>query len=128
MSEQNYEHILKTLIVDKPWGNYLEFIRNTPATVKILTINPGESISLQKHAERDEFWLVLSGNGTVTVGDQEIEVVVGAEYHIKRGMQHRMSAGSHELKVLEIALGNADENEIVRLEDKYGRIDNQIDV
>ena len=72
-SEKNIEPILKTIIVDKPWGNYLEFIRNTPATVKILNVSAGESISLQKHAERDEFWLVESGNGTITIGELEIK-------------------------------------------------------
>ncbi|MEN9582393.1 MAG: hypothetical protein RL641_347 [Candidatus Parcubacteria bacterium] len=123
MQENNNEHILKTIIVDKPWGSYLEFIRNTPATVKILTINPGESISLQKHTERDEFWLVISGNGKATVGEQVQDAKAGFEFHIKRGVQHRISAESETLKILEIALGNADENEIVRLEDKYGRVD-----
>lgn len=121
--QENNDHILTSTTVEKPWGNYLEFIRNTPATVKILTINPGESLSLQKHAERDEFWFVISGIGSVTVGENELPATAGNEFHIKRGMQHRISATTETLRILEIALGNADENEIVRLEDKYGRED-----
>jgi mannose-6-phosphate isomerase len=118
---ENENQVLAPFTIPKPWGNYLEFIRNTPATVKIITVNPGEMISLQKHAKRAEFWRVLSGNGTVTVGEEQFPVVAGHEFHIARGVAHRMAAGSEPLIILEITIGESDEEDIVRLEDKYGR-------
>ncbi len=57
---------------ERPWGAELWVSRDKPSMVKVLTVNPGQSLSLQYHENRDEFWHVLSGTGTATVGDQKI--------------------------------------------------------
>jgi mannose-6-phosphate isomerase len=105
----------------RPWGEYVEFTRNTPSTVKIATINPGESLSLQTHEHRDEFWKVISGDGSATIGDMKYELAPGDSHFIPRHTAHRLSAYTQPLVILEISFGVADENDIVRLEDKYGR-------
>lgn len=108
----------------RPWGDFIEFTKNTPSTVKIITVNAGESLSLQHHKNRDEFWHVISGEGTATVGDVTTPLRAGSEHFVLRGQAHSLAAAYTTLVVLEIALGDFDENDIVRIQDKYGRASN----
>ncbi len=84
-------------------------------------MNAGEAFSLQKHAKRTEFWKILSGSGTVTAGEKQHAAHAGDEFMIESGMLHRVEAGTEPVVFLEIALGEFDEADIVRLEDRYGR-------
>lgn len=106
---------------ERPWGRFTQFTHDEISTVKIITVSSGEALSLQKHRERDEFWHVLSGEGFVTVGETELPAGTGDEFFIPRGTLHRIRGGSQPISVLEIAFGHFDENDIQRLEDKYGR-------
>jgi mannose-6-phosphate isomerase len=106
---------------ERPWGEFIEYTRNTPSTVKIITVNPGEALSLQHHHNRDEFWHVISGEGTLHIGDTEIVARPGENHFVTRETKHRMTGGSIPLVILEISLGEFDENDIVRLDDRYGR-------
>lgn len=106
---------------ERPWGNFERFTLNEPSTVKILTIKPGESLSLQTHKHRDEFWKIISGNGNIVIGDKEFEAIPGNEYKADRGTPHRLAAGTEELKFLEISFGAFDEHDEVRIDDNYGR-------
>lgn len=107
----------------RPWGEELWLTRDTgaPAMVKVITVNPGESLSLQFHNQRDEFWLILSGDGTAEVGEQTLKLKTGDTCFIPRLMKHRVSGSSAVLSFMELSFGDFDENDIVRLEDKYGR-------
>jgi mannose-6-phosphate isomerase-like protein (cupin superfamily) len=105
----------------RPWGAFTQLSKNTPSTVKLLTINPGEALSLQRHAERDEFWKVISGEGFATIGSQRLPAKVDAEFFIPRGTNHRLESGASLLTVLEISFGDFEDEDIVRLEDRYGR-------
>lgn len=107
---------------DRPWGFFDEFIQDEPCTVKLITVRAHEALSLQYHHKRQEFWVIISGNGHVTIGDNREEVKKGDQYEIKKGQHHRVEAGSEDLMFLEIATGEFNEDDIVRLEDKYGRI------
>jgi mannose-6-phosphate isomerase len=106
----------------RPWGEFVEFIRNAPSTVKIITVNVGEAFSLQTHSKRDEFWHVISGEGSITIGDAQFAVRSGQDHFIPRGTNHRIEAGEENVVILEISLGDFDEADITRLEDRYGRI------
>ncbi len=112
---------LKIFQIERPWGNFRQFIANSPCTVKIITILPNESLSLQSHEKRGEFWRVLSGSGVIEIGDMKYNVSVGEEHQCPVGVKHRMSAGEHGLTILEVATGEFDENDITRYQDKYGR-------
>lgn len=105
----------------RPWGNFERFTLNEQTTVKIITVNAGEAISLQTHEHRDEFWRVLSGSGTITIGELSRDARPGETYYSKRGSKHRVEGGPAGLSFLEIAFGDFDEGDITRLEDKYGR-------
>lgn len=112
---------LKPYREERPWGEFVEYTRNTPSTVKIITVNPGEALSLQHHHNRDEFWHVISGEGTLHIGDNEVSARQGENHFVTRETKHRMTGGSTPLVILEISFGEFDENDIVRLDDRYGR-------
>ena len=108
-------------IVEKPWGRFEQFTKQEPVTVKILTVNPNESLSFQLHHKREEFWKVLSGECEITLGDSTIYAGEGDEYFIEKKQKHRVKANSSQVRILEISFGDFDENDIIRLEDKYQR-------
>ena len=114
-------HIKKPFKEERPWGNFIEFTLNEPSTVKLLTINSGEAFSLQYHHHRQEFWHILAGNGTITIGNNEVPVIPGEDHFIEHGQQHRITAGTENVLVLEIGYGVFDENDIIRIDDRYGR-------
>jgi len=106
----------------RPWGGYERFTLNESSSVKLITVTEGEEFSLQTHEHRDEFWRIINGMGTVWVGGEAKEVNPGDTFFITHGTQHRAKGGIGGLLFLEIAFGTFDEKDIVRLEDKYGRI------
>lgn len=107
---------------EKPWGFFRQFTLNENSTVKILHINKGEEFSLQSHSKRAEFWRVVQGSPVVTVGTEKIQAKIGDEFFVAIGIDHRISAIENDVEVLEISTGEFDENDIKRIEDKYGRI------
>lgn len=106
---------------ERPWGNFRQFTHNTSSTVKIITVKANEILSLQSHQKRSEFWHVLTGTGFFQIEDKVYNVKEGDEYNILQGVKHRISAGPLGMEVLEIAIGDFDEEDIIRYEDKYGR-------
>jgi mannose-1-phosphate guanylyltransferase/mannose-1-phosphate guanylyltransferase/mannose-6-phosphate isomerase len=106
---------------ERPWGNFERFTLNEKSTVKIISVKAGEAFSLQTHEHRDEFWHVLKGSGTVHIADKGIDAVEGNSFFSPRGSQHRVTGGPNGITFLEIAFGDFDENDIKRLEDRYGR-------
>lgn len=106
---------------ERPWGNFRRFTQNENTTVKILSIKPHTSLSLQYHNHRAEFWKVLSGHPVVTINEEKTKASPGDEFKIEKLQPHRLEAEDESVEVLEIAYGDFDENDIIRLEDKYGR-------
>jgi len=112
---------MKSITSTRPWGSIIEFSKNKLSTVKILVVKQGEEFSLQYHKNRKEFWHVLSGTPTIVIGNKEFTALRGDEFIVKKGEKHRIRAKDTEVRVLEISFGEFDEDDIVRIEDKYGR-------
>lgn len=106
----------------RPWGSFRQFTLNETSTVKIITVNKNEVLSLQSHSKRSEFWKVLKGEGVFEVNGLSYRVKEGDELEVPKGAKHRMSSFDTGMEVLEIARGEFDEEDIIRYEDKYGRI------
>ncbi|NNM83738.1 phosphomannose isomerase type II C-terminal cupin domain [Candidatus Parcubacteria bacterium] len=106
---------------ERPWGNFERFTLNEKTTVKIITINPREAFSLQTHKHRDEFWRVLTGSGIVRIDNKDSEARAGDTFFSPRHSEHRVTGGRDGIVFLEIAFGDFNENDIKRLEDRYGR-------
>ncbi len=113
---------MKSQTTTRPWGSFTQFTHNTPSTVKIIKVNPGEELSLQFHTKREEFWKVLSGTPVITIGDEKGEGKEGQEFFIGKEVAHRIAGGESGTEILEVSLGEFDENDITRLEDRYGRV------
>ena len=113
--------MIHTYKEERPWGSFERFTKEVPSTVKIITVHHDQSLSLQFHKHRQEFWRILQGNPTLTIGDKQIEANPGSEFFIDKLVKHRIEAKTNSVVLLEIALGHFDENDIVRLEDRYGR-------
>lgn len=108
-------------VEERPWGKFEQFTHNEISTVKILTVKPHEQLSIQYHHKRDEFWRVIKGSVKVRKGDTWSEAHEGDEFFIPRETVHSLAGADEEGKVLEIAFGDFDENDNIRIEDKYGR-------
>ncbi len=107
--------------IQKPWGEFREFTLNDKVTVKLIKVKRGESLSLQEHHKRSEFWKILKGTPEVTDGEIVTRANIGDEFTVPIGVAHRISAIDDDVEFLEISHGEFDENDIERLEDKYGR-------
>ena len=112
---------MKSVTHIRPWGSFIEFTKNELSTVKILIVNPGEELSLQYHKNREEFWHVLFGTPTIIIGNKEFTAQSGDEFIVKKGETHRIRAKYTEVRILEISFGRFSEDDIVRIEDTYGR-------
>lgn len=108
--------------VTRPWGSFTEFTKNEQSTVKLISVTKGEELSLQYHNHRDEFWRVISGNPQLTIGEENIDAKPDDEFNISAKTEHRISAPNDDVVILEISTGNFDEEDIVRLKDKYNRV------
>jgi mannose-1-phosphate guanylyltransferase/mannose-6-phosphate isomerase len=107
---------------EKPWGRFEQFAHNVPCTVKVIAVNPGGILSLQYHHKRDELWVVLDEGVRVEVGEDVLLPKPGDRLFIPRGTVHRLSGvGEGSARVLEVSFGLFDEEDIVRLDDVYGR-------
>jgi mannose-6-phosphate isomerase len=110
------------ITVEKPWGSFRQFALNEPCTVKIITIKPGEALSLQRHEGRSEFWRVLLGDPLITIEETTTPAKPGDEFYVPKEVSHRITGQGTECQVLEVSFGFFDEADIERLEDNYGRV------
>lgn len=112
---------LKPTTEERPWGWFRVLAKSEKVTVKILFVKKGEVFSFQKHQHRSEFWRILSGEPSVTIGDKDVKAKIGDEFDVPMETEHRIEAQNNDVEVLEISRGEFNENDIVRIEDKYGR-------
>ncbi len=111
--------------VDKPWGAYKVLDMGATYQVKWLDVKPGARLSYQSHEQRSEHWAVVMGTATVTLDDEVIEVPTGEHIYIPVRAKHRLeNRGDETLRIIEVQSGDyLGEDDIVRYEDDYGRIE-----
>ncbi|MBG0815958.1 phosphomannose isomerase type II C-terminal cupin domain [Planomonospora sp. ID82291] len=106
---------------ERPWGGFERYTLNEPTTVKIIDVAPGQRLSLQRHEHRDELWVALDPGAVFEIDGERITPAVGDRVLIRAGQTHRLSSSGPAVRILEIAFGHFDEDDIERLEDSYGR-------
>lgn len=110
--------------VDKPWGWELIWALSETYCGKLLFVRAGESLSLQFHRQKDESWYVQEGRAKLELGRigeavLSTEIVgTGAAFRYRPGTVHRVTAVEDTL-ILEVSTPHLDD--VVRLEDRYGR-------
>jgi mannose-1-phosphate guanylyltransferase / mannose-6-phosphate isomerase len=109
--------------VARPWGWYDSIDTGERFKVKRIQVNPGASLSLQKHAKRAEHWVVVTGVAEVTCGSKTMTLQENESTYIPLGEVHRLSnPGKLPLEIIEVQSGGyLGEDDIERLEDNYGR-------
>ena len=108
---------------DRPWGWYENLKEDTGYKVKRLYVKPNQKISLQYHNQRDEHWVVVSGDGTLELNEDIKKLKVGDYIFIPVLSKHRITGGNNGIIIVEVQLGKiCNEEDIVRIEDAYGRI------
>ncbi|MGN6574463.1 MAG: mannose-1-phosphate guanylyltransferase/mannose-6-phosphate isomerase [Nocardioides sp.] len=110
-------------VVYRPWGCYEAIDAGPGYQVKHITVKPGARLSLQKHAHRAENWVVISGTAEVVRGEEVLTLSDRMSIDIPTGCIHRLgNPGEEMLHVVEVQTGTyLGEDDIVRLEDEYGR-------
>jgi mannose-6-phosphate isomerase len=114
-----------TIRVEKPWGYELIWAKTERYVGKILHLRKGESLSFQYHRVKEETIRVLAGRlrfeSATGHGVHDLRVLApGDGAHIPPGLRHRMEA-IEDCEVLEVSTPELDD--VVRLEDRYGRAD-----
>ena len=111
--------------VHRPWGTYTVLEEGADFKIKRIEVKPGASLSLQMHHHRNEHWIVVSGMAKVVNGDKEFFVCTNESTYIPAGHKHRLeNPGLLPLAMIEVQSGQyLGEDDIVRFEDKYGRVE-----
>ena len=110
--------------VERPWGSFKQYAHNTACTVSLMTVLPGQRLSLQSHTGRAELWIVLDDGARVQVGETERVYRAGEEIWIQARAKHRLGCGGDRpVRVLEVAFGNWQQADITRFADDYARTD-----
>ena len=109
--------------VHRPWGWYMTIDEGVNFKVKRIQVNPGASLSLQKHSKRAEHWVVVKGTAKVTRGKKEIILEKNESTFIPLGELHRLANPKKiPLEIIEVQSGNyLGEDDIERIDDQYGR-------
>jgi mannose-1-phosphate guanylyltransferase/mannose-6-phosphate isomerase len=116
----------RTEIIERtecPWGWYETLSEEPGNKVKRIRVHPGQKLSLQKHHQRAEHWVVVTGRAQATIGEQVLDLTPGQHVDIAVGEVHRLANLTTEpMEIVEVQFGDyLGEDDIVRLQDDYGR-------
>lgn len=122
--EKNHKNLLNDHFrVNRPWGWFEVLDEGKNFKAKKIQINPGKSISLQRHKKRSEHWVVVLGTATITKDKKTFNLYENESTYIKINQIHRISNNTKKnLQIIEVQSGKyLGEDDIERLEDFYGR-------
>ncbi|HHY89717.1 MAG TPA: cupin domain-containing protein [Chloroflexi bacterium] len=107
--------------VSRPWGSFSQYAFNEEVTVSLMTVEPNQRLSLQSHTGRGELWIVFDEGAVVEVDDKVYHPKPGDEIWIPANGRHRLSSSGPRVRVLEVAFGNWQQEDITRYADDYHR-------
>lgn len=93
------------MFAEKSWGSFQVIdVEAESMTIKV-TLNPGHGMNYHSHRNRDEVWVVISGEGKTIVDGMEQKVKAGDVITMSAGCRHTVLAET-ELKLIEVQLGS----------------------
>ncbi len=118
------KEIIDHVQVHRPWGSYTVLGEGTRYKLKRIEVHPGARLSLQLHYHRSEHWIIVQGTAKVTIGEKEELLHENESVYVPKSAIHRLeNPGKMPLEMIEVQVGEyVGEDDIVRLEDVYGRI------
>ncbi len=109
----------------RPWGEFYGWDEGKKWKLKTIYVKAGKRLSLQYHNHRSELWTLVEGDATAMIeanGEyKRIPLIVGQIFAVPARVVHRLESKRGGV-VVEVALGDFDENDIVRIEDDHGRV------
>ncbi|NGX33685.1 MAG: Alginate biosynthesis protein AlgA [Candidatus Anoxychlamydiales bacterium] len=110
-------------IYKRPWGTYQSLKIEKTCQVKWIEIKPNSKLSLQKHKQRSEHWIVVKGKPLITVDKMKKTFNENEHVFIPKEGIHRIENDTDQMAIIvEVQIGNyLGEDDIIRLEDVYGR-------
>ncbi len=125
LKKDGREEVTEHSEVFRPWGKYKTLEKSERYKIKKILVKPGETLSLQMHYHRTEHWVVIKGTAQVTIGEKTYFVHEGESTFVPKSTLHRLAnPGKIPLEIIEVQNGEyVGEDDIVRFEDKYGRIE-----
>ena len=119
-----YEDALDTKI-ERPWGFFQILLETSSTKLKLIKVMPKQKLSLQKHKFRSERWHVIKGRAKVLRDNEKFTLELGDTIDIEKSQTHSLENVEDEpLEIVEIQTGEyLGEDDIIRLEDIYGRVD-----
>ncbi len=132
---KNLVNVLKTdnreeaelhLTVHRPWGSYHTISDGPHFKVKKIVVKPKHRLSLQRHQQRSEHWVIISGEANIINGERSVTLRANESAFIPANTLHRLSNETDEpLELIEVQVGTyLGEDDIERFEDVYGRAGN----
>lgn len=118
-----HESYLTHKTVQRPWGLYTVLEEGPCFKIKRIEVKPGASLSLQKHQQRSEHWVVVEGTAQIINGDKEYTLKTNESTFVAMNTPHRLSNTTDKpLIMIEVQTGSyLGEDDIVRMDDCYGR-------
>ena len=110
----------------RPWGVYYGWDNGQGWNLKTVYVNPGKRLSLQYHHGRSEHWMLVDGDAIATIrnpsgSEEKYPLRLGESFRVGKGTVHRLESKRGGV-IVEVALGDFDEDDIVRIEDDHGRV------
>ena len=106
----------------RDWGNFKVLLDEPNVKIKKITVNPSSRLSLQLHRYRSEWWKIIKGQGLMQVGAAQWVVEEGDTVSIRKLEVHRITNETDSpLIFVEVQSGECIEDDIIRIEDDYGR-------
>lgn len=124
LQQENRCEAIQHRTVYRPWGSYESVDDGDRYQVKRIVVKAGQRLSLQKHFHRAEHWVVVEGTARVTRDAETLLLQENESVYLPLGCVHRLeNPGKIPLVLIEVQSGSyLGEDDIIRLEDTYGRV------
>ena len=108
----------------RPWGSYITIYKGENFQLKLITVDSGHKLSVQKHFKRAEHWIVVKGRASVQIDKKVFNLTTNEHCFIPKESIHSLENPNKDiLQIIELQYGEyLGEDDIVRFEDRYGRL------
>ncbi len=126
LNKEERKEAVEHRTIYRPWGHYTILEEGPRYKIKRIVVKPRERLSLQMHHHRSEHWIVIKGMAKVKIGDEEKFIHENESTYVPKSTPHRLeNPGKIGLEIIEVQNGEyVEEDDILRLEDIYGRLKN----
>ena len=107
--------------INSPWGKSWIVDQGSDFSIRRISINPALTLSLQYHGWQPEYWVIMSGDTTVTTDGSETNLGAGDRLAVIPDILYKLTNDSHRnnLEVVEIRVDKyMDENQFVILDNE----------